>query len=272
VKAACLKYRSKRRTVVAARLSGYSVDDVERVSLMLYNDKGTMANAYDVAKNSEHEVGPQFAFSDAMLWLESNGCLLAEASGSGGVEELEAMERSEEERAEMGGAMPPETEARDESRPENEPERDLCRLWPESTVEPTNDRITLEQCQRRQEALELDVQQCQEAAVRPTQRSKDQDISNHKYMCWDEQALHVDTNVQRKTSKDQDISNHKYTCWDVQALHVDTNVAIAYNVDTLAADAERGGAVFCSQSLFREWQQMSLVLSIRALLWITISP
>jgi hypothetical protein len=45
VKAACLKYRSKRRTVVAARLSGCSVDDVERVSLMLYNDKGTMANA-----------------------------------------------------------------------------------------------------------------------------------------------------------------------------------------------------------------------------------
>jgi hypothetical protein len=64
-------------------------------------------------------------------------------------------------------------------------------------------------------------------------RSKDHDISNHKYTCWDEQALHVDTNVQRKRSKDQDISNHKYTCWDVQALHVDTNVAIAYSVDTL---------------------------------------
>jgi hypothetical protein len=29
-------------------------------------------------------------------------------------------------------------------------------------------------------------------------RSKDHDISNHKYTCWDEQALHVDTNVQRK--------------------------------------------------------------------------
>jgi hypothetical protein len=45
VKEACLKYRSKRRTVVPERLSGCSVDDVERVSLMLYNDKGTMANA-----------------------------------------------------------------------------------------------------------------------------------------------------------------------------------------------------------------------------------
>jgi hypothetical protein len=89
VKAACLKYRSKRRTVVAARLSGSSVDDVERVSLMLYNDKGTMANAYDVAKNSEHEVGLPFAFSDAMSWLESNGCLLDEASGGGGVEEVQ---------------------------------------------------------------------------------------------------------------------------------------------------------------------------------------
>jgi hypothetical protein len=29
-------------------------------------------------------------------------------------------------------------------------------------------------------------------------RSKDHDISNHKYTSWDEQALHVDTNVQRK--------------------------------------------------------------------------
>jgi hypothetical protein len=37
----------------------------------------------------------------------------------------------------------------------------------------------------------------------------------------------------RKISKDHDISNHKYTCWDVQALHVDTNVAIAYSVETL---------------------------------------
>jgi hypothetical protein len=58
-------------------------------------------------------------------------------------------------------------------------------------------------------------------------------ISNHKYTCWEKQALHVDTNVQRKRPKDHDISNHKYTCWDEQALHVDTNVAIAYCVGTL---------------------------------------
>jgi hypothetical protein len=64
-------------------------------------------------------------------------------------------------------------------------------------------------------------------------RSKDHDISNHKYTCWDEEALHVDKNVQRKRSKDQDISNHKYTCWGVEALHFDTNVATAYSVDTL---------------------------------------
>jgi hypothetical protein len=38
---------------------------------------------------------------------------------------------------------------------------------------------------------------------------------------------------QRKRSKDHDISNHKYTCWDKQALHVDTNVAIVYSVGTL---------------------------------------
>jgi hypothetical protein len=107
MKAACLKYRSKRRTVVAARLSRCSVDDVERVSLMLYNDKGTMAIACDVAKNSEHEVGLPFEFSDAMSWLESNGCLLDEASGGGVVEEVQATEGSEEERAEMGDAIPP---------------------------------------------------------------------------------------------------------------------------------------------------------------------
>jgi hypothetical protein len=68
-----------------------------------------------------------------------------------------------------------------------------------------NYRLSLEQCQRRQEALELD---------------------------------HVDTNVQRKRSKDQDISNHMYTCWDVQARHVDTNVAIAYSVDTLTVGGQ----------------------------------
>jgi hypothetical protein len=38
---------------------------------------------------------------------------------------------------------------------------------------------------------------------------------------------------QRKRSKDHDISNPMYTCWDEQALHVDTNVAIAYSVGTL---------------------------------------
>jgi hypothetical protein len=77
------------------------------VFLMLNNGKGTMANAYDVEKNSEHEVGPPFAFSDTMSWLESNGCLLDEVSGGGGVEEVQATEGSEEERAVMGDAMPP---------------------------------------------------------------------------------------------------------------------------------------------------------------------
>jgi hypothetical protein len=42
---------------------------------------------------------------------------------------------------------------------------------------------------------------------------------------------------QRKRSKDHDISNHKYTCWDEQALHVNTNVAIAYSVGTLTRAA-----------------------------------
>jgi hypothetical protein len=40
---------------------------------------------------------------------------------------------------------------------------------------------------------------------------------------------------QRNRSKDYDISNHKYTCWDEQALHFDTNVAIAYSVGTLTS-------------------------------------
>jgi hypothetical protein len=38
---------------------------------------------------------------------------------------------------------------------------------------------------------------------------------------------------QRKRSKDHDISNRKYTCWDEQALHVDKNAAMAYSVGTL---------------------------------------
>jgi hypothetical protein len=38
---------------------------------------------------------------------------------------------------------------------------------------------------------------------------------------------------QRKKSKDHDISNHNYLSWDEQALHVDTSVAIAYSVGTL---------------------------------------
>jgi hypothetical protein len=81
--------------------------------------------------------------------------------------------------------------------------------------------------------------------LRPDQRktTKDHDISNHKYTCWDKQALHVDTNVQRKRSKDHDISSHKYTCWDEQAFHVDTNVAIAYSVGTLT-----GMTCFCTRS------------------------
>jgi hypothetical protein len=36
--------------------------------------------------------------------------------------------------------------------------------------------------------------------------------------------------------KDHDISNHKYTCWVDQALHVDTTVAIAYSVGTSTGD------------------------------------
>jgi hypothetical protein len=73
VKVACLKYRSKMRTAVAARICGCSADDVERVSLLLYNDKGAMENAYDGEKNAEREIGPPFVFSNAMSWLESNG-------------------------------------------------------------------------------------------------------------------------------------------------------------------------------------------------------
>jgi hypothetical protein len=42
-----------------------------------------------------------------MSWLESNGCLLDEASGGGGVEEVQATEGSEEKCVEIGDAMPP---------------------------------------------------------------------------------------------------------------------------------------------------------------------
>jgi hypothetical protein len=42
---------------------------------------------------------------------------------------------------------------------------------------------------------------------------------------------------QRKRSKVHDISNHKYSCWDEQALLVDANVAIAYSVGTLTGNS-----------------------------------
>jgi hypothetical protein len=42
----------------------------------------------------------------------------------------------------------------------------------------------------------------------------------------------------RKRSKDYDISKHKYTCWDEQALHVDTNVAIVYSMDALTSASD----------------------------------
>jgi hypothetical protein len=67
----------------------------------------TRHNAYDVAKNVEREVGPPFAFSNTMSWLESNGCLLDEAAVGRGVEAVEATEGSEEVPSEVGkNAMP----------------------------------------------------------------------------------------------------------------------------------------------------------------------
>jgi hypothetical protein len=86
VKEASFKYRSKRQTVLAARLSFCSAGDIERVSQMLLNEKGTMANAYDLENITERDVGPPYAFTYSMTWLEGNGCLFDEAAGCRGVE------------------------------------------------------------------------------------------------------------------------------------------------------------------------------------------
>jgi hypothetical protein len=70
IKAACLALESKRNIVVAARITGATDVDVNRVALMLYNAKGSLADAYDAIGNKEHDIGPNFPFEEARVWME----------------------------------------------------------------------------------------------------------------------------------------------------------------------------------------------------------
>lgn len=45
IKTACMELDGKRRMVVAANLTGAPEDDVDGVTLMIYNGKGTLADA-----------------------------------------------------------------------------------------------------------------------------------------------------------------------------------------------------------------------------------
>jgi hypothetical protein len=68
-------------------------------------EKGTMSNAYDVANNAERDIGPPFAFTVSMTWLEGNECLLEEAAGCRGVEVVEAVENKGEKLDEVADTI-----------------------------------------------------------------------------------------------------------------------------------------------------------------------
>jgi hypothetical protein len=73
MKAACLAFESKRNTPVAAHIKGATDMDVDRVELMLYNAKGSLADAYDAIRNKDRGVGLHFPFKEACLWMEEQG-------------------------------------------------------------------------------------------------------------------------------------------------------------------------------------------------------
>jgi hypothetical protein len=75
VKAACLLFETKRNTVVAAHITGATDVDADRVALMLYNAKGSLADAYDAIGNKQRDIGPHFPFEDAHVWMEKKGFL-----------------------------------------------------------------------------------------------------------------------------------------------------------------------------------------------------
>jgi hypothetical protein len=71
----CLAIESKRNTVVAAHITGGTDVDVDRVAQMLYDAKGSLADAYDAIGNKERDIGPHFSFEETRVWMEEKGFL-----------------------------------------------------------------------------------------------------------------------------------------------------------------------------------------------------
>lgn len=85
VKAGCLALASKHKVAVAAQISGATSADLERVALMLYNDKCSLSDAYNLLNDEKRDIGPPFPYPSARQWLQSSGVLAelcAESSGS----------------------------------------------------------------------------------------------------------------------------------------------------------------------------------------------
>jgi hypothetical protein len=114
IKAACLAFESKRNTAIAAHITGSTDADVDRVALMLYNAKGTIADAYDAIGNKDRDVGPHFPFKEARLWMEEKGYLPqlgsvqqvdVNVSASASLEDLEGTKAADDEAEEVRGAI-----------------------------------------------------------------------------------------------------------------------------------------------------------------------
>jgi hypothetical protein len=59
--------------VAAAHVTGAT--DVDRVALMLYSAKCSLADAYDAIGNKKRDVGPHFPFEEPRLRMEEKGFL-----------------------------------------------------------------------------------------------------------------------------------------------------------------------------------------------------
>jgi hypothetical protein len=110
IKAACLALESKRNIVVAARITGATDVDVERVALMLYNAKGFLADAYDAIGSKEHDIGPNFPFEESRVWMEEKGFLQqldsdrrVDVEASAILQDVEGSEAPENESGELRG-------------------------------------------------------------------------------------------------------------------------------------------------------------------------
>jgi hypothetical protein len=87
---------------------------VERVALLLYNSKCSIADAYDAIGNKNLDIGPYFPFNEARLWMEEKGYhsqlgsvqrVDASTSTSVSLENLEGIDAAEDEAEEQRSAI-----------------------------------------------------------------------------------------------------------------------------------------------------------------------